>query len=149
MAYLELRQFIRATPERVWEIIADIPGQEAWMIDLRNVKITSEVKEGVGTVLEMRTTVMAGLPLLKDVMRVTKWEPPHEFAIDHIGQFSGKGAFVLEPALDGTVFIWWEYFEPPLGKLGELGYRLLVDGHLRRVFTHSLENLRRLAESTA
>jgi hypothetical protein len=92
------------------------------------------------------TSDLFGLPVVKDVMEITTWDPPRELGIVHKGRFTGTGAFVLEPAPEGTEFTWWEEFRPPLGPLGELGFRLLIGPHLRRVFARSLENLRRLAE---
>ncbi|HEX5140148.1 MAG TPA: SRPBCC family protein, partial [Dehalococcoidia bacterium] len=64
------------------------------------------------------------------------------------GQFTGTGAFVLQPAAGGTLFTWREHFKPPLGPLGELGFMLIVGPHLRRVFTKSMENVKHLAESS-
>jgi uncharacterized protein YndB with AHSA1/START domain len=49
MARLDLRVFIRATPERVWEVLGDLEGQKRWMVDLRRLEITSEQQTGLGT----------------------------------------------------------------------------------------------------
>ena len=145
MAKLDVSVFIRATPEHVWEVIADLPAQATWMVDVRRLEVTSEQRSGAGTLVQV-TSELFGLPLVKDTMLITSWQPPLRYDVEHKGQFSGTGAFILEPAPGGTVFRWLEDFEPPLGSLGELGFKLIVGPHMRRVFTRSLANLRRLAE---
>jgi uncharacterized protein YndB with AHSA1/START domain len=153
MAHLEVSVFIRATPERVWEVASDLPAQEGWMVDVRRLEITSlpagqaGEQSAIGTVIKV-TSELFGLPLVKDTMLITSWQPPKRYDVKHTGQFTGTGAFVLEPAPGGTVFRWIEDFEPPLGPLGELGFKLVVGPQMRRVFRRSLENLRRLAEAT-
>jgi uncharacterized protein YndB with AHSA1/START domain len=146
VARLDLRLFIRATPERVWEVISDLSGQERWMVDVRELEITSDVKSGAGAVIKL-TSELFGLPVVHDVMEIVTWDPPRELGVVHRGQFSGTAAFLLEPVRGGTVFTWWEDFDPPLGTLGELGFAFLVGPHLRRVFGRSMDNVRRLAEA--
>jgi hypothetical protein len=50
---------------------------------------------------------------------------------------------------NGTLFTWIEDFEPPLGRIGEAGFALMVRPHLLRVFARSLANVKRLAEGRA
>lgn len=145
MAHIDVHVFIRATPERVWEVISDIPAQASWMVDVRHLEVTSQQRSGSGTVIEV-TSELFGLPLVKDRMRITAWEPPYRFNVEHIGRFSGTGEFVIEPAPGGSIFSWIEDFKPPLGPLGELGFAAAVGPHLKRVFGRSLDNVRRLAE---
>ena len=145
MAQLDLRIFIRSTPERVWEVLSDLPGQKRWMVDLRRLEITSEQQSGIGAEVDV-TSELFGLPLVRDRMLITAWEPPYRFDVQHVGSFSGTGSFILEPVRGGTVFIWIEDFRPPAGRLGELGFSLAVGPHLRRVFRRSMDNVRRLAE---
>ena len=118
------------------------------MVDVRHLEVTSQQRQGPGTVVEV-TSELFGLPLVHDVMEVRDWQPPLEYGVVHRGQFSGSGRFRLEQVPGGTVFIWQEDFRPPLGPLGELGFRLVVGPHLRRVFGRSLDNLRRLCEREA
>ncbi len=148
MAHLDLRIFIRATPERVWEVISDLPGQAAWMVDVRKLEVVGEQSSGTGTVIAV-TSELFGLPLVRDRMRITTWQPPIRFDVAHEGQFSGTGAFIVEPVRGGSVFTWIEDFEPPLGLLGELGFSIAVGPHLRRVFARSMDNVRRLAEGSS
>jgi hypothetical protein len=148
MAHLDIRAFFRATPERVWDVIADIPGQAKWMADVHRLKVVSEQLSGEGTVVEL-TSKLFGQPLVKETMHITAWQPPNRFDVRHDGQiFSGTGSFVIEAAPGGSIFCWIEDFKPPLGPLGELGYTLVVGPHIRRTFGRSLDNLRRLVEGT-
>jgi carbon monoxide dehydrogenase subunit G len=146
MAHLEVRTFIAAAPEAVWEILADLEHQAAWMVDVRKLKVVTEEKRGVGAIMHV-TSELFRLPIVKDVMAITAWEPPRRMDVEHRGQFKGTGQFLLEPAHNGTTFIWIEDFVPPLGRLGELVFSLVVRPHLRRVFARSLANVRRLAEA--
>jgi hypothetical protein len=145
MAHVELRMFIRATPQAVWDVISDLDGQARWMVDVRRLEVISETKSGVGTTIDL-TSELFGLPVLHDVMDIVTWEPPHELAIVHRGAFTGTASFRLEPVPGGTVFVWTEDFKPPLGPLGELGFVLLVRNHLRRVWSQSMDNVRKLVE---
>ena len=145
MAHLDVRVFIRATPERVWEVISDLPAQASWMVDVRRLEVTSEVRSGVGAVIEV-TSELFGQPLVKDTMRITGWEPPHRFDVEHSGGFTGTGSFIIEAAMGGSILTWVEDFKPPLGPLGEAGFLVLVGPHMRRVFGRSLDNARVLAE---
>jgi carbon monoxide dehydrogenase subunit G len=146
MAHLEVRKLIAATPEAVWALIADLEHQGAWMVDVRKLRVVTAEKRGVGAVMHV-TSELFRLPIVKDVMVITAWEPGRRMDIEHRGQFHGTGSFLLEPAHNGTTFIWIEDFAPPLGRLGELVFALVVRPHLRRVFARSLENVRRLAEA--
>jgi uncharacterized protein YndB with AHSA1/START domain len=146
MAHLEVRKFIAASPAAVWAVLADLEHQAAWMVDVRRLKVVTEQKQGVGAVMHV-TSELFGLPVVRDVMAITAWDPPSRMDVEHRGQFQGTGSFVLEERHDGTTFIWIEDFAPPLGFLGEMVFALVIRPHLRRVFARSLENVRRLAES--
>ena len=145
MAHIDVRVFIRATPQRVWDVISNLPGQASWMVDVRSLEVTSVEHSGVGAVIKV-TSELFGQPLVKDTMRITAWEPPHRFDVEHVGQFSGTGSFIVEPAPGGSIFTWIEDFKPPLGPFGEAGFALVVGPHLKRVFGRSLDNVRELAE---
>lgn len=145
MARLEIRTFIRAPRSRVWQVISDLGSQQRWMVDVRRLEIVSEQKGGVGTVIDI-TSELFGLPLLHDVMEITAWDENERLAVVHQGRFTGKAEFRLEEAPGGTVFVWTEEFRPPLGLLGELANTLVVGPHLRRVWSRSMDNVRRLAE---
>ncbi len=116
------------------------------MVDVRRLEIVSDVKSGAGAVLKITSTVF-GLPLVRDVFEITDWQENERIAGVHKGSFTGTAEFRLEDAPGGTVFVWLEEFQPPLGPVGELGWSLAVGPHLRTVFGRSMDNVRRLAES--
>ena len=145
MARLVIRRQIAAAPRAVWDVIADLEHQAAWMVDVRKLAIVTTQKQGVGTVLRV-TSELFGLPIVKDVMAITSWEPPSRMDVEHRGQFHGTGSFVLDAVDGGTLFTWTEEFEAPLGRLGEFVFSLVVRPHLMRVFARSMANVARMAE---
>jgi carbon monoxide dehydrogenase subunit G len=147
MAHLEISEFIAAPPAAVWDVLADLEHQSDWMVDVRSLEIVSEQKQGEGAVMHV-TSELFGLPVVRDVLAVTRWEPRRRMDIEHRGQFHGSGQFVLDEAHNGTIFTWVEDFKPPLGPLGEAAFALVIRPHLRRVFARSIANVRRLAEAS-
>ena len=133
-----------ASPGAVWSVLEDLEHQGEWMVDVRRLEVVTEQKRGVGAVMHV-TSDLFGRPVVKDVMAITRWEPPSRMDVEHRGQFKGTGSFLLERVHNGTIFTWVEDFEPPLGPLGEAGFALAVRPHLVRVFGRSLANVRRLA----
>ncbi|HEX5478882.1 MAG TPA: SRPBCC family protein [Dehalococcoidia bacterium] len=149
MAHLDITILIDAAPDVVWHVLADLERQGEWMVDVRRIDVVSERKRGAGAVFDV-TSELFGLPIVRDVMEITAWDPPRRMDVLHRGQFHGTGSFILDPAAAGTTRMWWlEDFEPPLGRLGELAFRLAVRPHLLRAFGRSLRNLKRLAEARA
>ena len=147
MAHLELRMFIRATPQRVWDVISELDAQKHWMVDVRSLDIVSETRSGVGTTLDLQTELY-GIPLLHDLMDIVTWEEPREIGIVHRGAFTGTAFFRLDPVPGGTVFVWVEDFKPPLGPLGEFGFVIAVRSHLHKVWSKSMDNVRLICETT-
>jgi uncharacterized protein YndB with AHSA1/START domain len=148
VAHLEIRRFISATPERVWAVLADLEHQAEWMVDVRRLEIVTPEKQGVGAVMHV-TSELFGLPVVKDVMAITAWEPPHRMDVEHRGRFHGTGSFLLDRVDNGTIFTWIEDFRPPLGPLGEIVFAAIVRPHLIRVFARSMANVARLAAASA
>ena len=148
MAHLQVKRFIAAPPERVWAVIEALERQGEWMADVRRLEVTTAQKRGAGAVMRVTSTLF-GLPVVRDVMEITAWEPPRRMDVLHRGHFHGTGSFELQPFAGGTIFTWIEDFRPPLGPVGELAFRLVVRPHLRRVFGRSLVNLKSIVESGA
>ncbi|MHB8397625.1 MAG: SRPBCC family protein [Candidatus Limnocylindrales bacterium] len=141
---------VRAPIERVWDELADIPGQVRWMAELKAVRIETPGPFRVGT-RAVGLVRIFGIPVW-DPVEVVAWQPPHRFAIRHTGVFRGGGVIELEPlAADGggspsTVVRWDESLRPPLFPLlGELIGRPI----LSRIFQADLETFARLVEDGA
>lgn len=151
MPAVEVRTFIPAPPEAVWETLADLEGQAAWMSDVIDLRVTSERKQGVGATMAITSRVL--FKTVREVATVTTWEPPRSLAVRHSGDFSGTGIFTLEPAPGGTIFVWREEIRPPFGPLGLAVFPLLKP-HLARLFARNSDRLReavlaRLAQRAA
>lgn len=145
MARFRVATFMNASPERVWELLADWEGSATWMVDATSVVVLGEQREGVGTRVRAVTRI-AGIALT-DVMRVTTWDPGRRLEVFHEGRpIHGPAWFALTPHEGGTRFEWVEDLIPPLGVLGELGGRALRTP-IEAVLRKSMYKLRALAES--
>lgn len=135
-----------ASPDEVWELLADISTHVEWMADARAIRFTTAQRSGVGTRFLCDTQV--GPLRLVDQMSVTSWEPGRVMGVAHEGIVAGSGRFTLDP-LDGarrTRFTWSEQLRFPWYLGGPLGAAIagwLVLGPLWR------GNLRRLARMVA
>ncbi len=130
--------------DRVWAELADIEGQPRWMTEMTAVRVLTPGPIGVGTKAEADIRIL-GLEV-SDPVEITEFEPPHRFAIRHLGAFSGSGVIELQPGVDGrsTIVTWDETLVPPvLPELGALVQRPL----LASIFQADLHRFRELLES--
>ncbi|HEY7268894.1 MAG TPA: SRPBCC family protein [Dehalococcoidia bacterium] len=146
MARVELDIHVNAPIDRVWQLITDLDTQERWMEDVHSLDVVYRTPSLEGSVIKV-TSKLFGVPLLHDVMVITKVEAPRTLEIVHTGAFSGKGAFRLTEEGEGTKFSWEEEFEPPLGQAGEMAVAHVIEPHLRQVWGKSMQNVKRLAEA--
>jgi hypothetical protein len=117
---LSISIHIKASRETVWNKIADWSSQGDWMLQTK-VWVTSDITEGVGTSITAFTGPFYRLyPAFKsigllDLMTVTRWEPPVQCDVDHVGAvLKGSGSFILREAADaGTYFDWSETIIAP------------------------------------
>jgi len=143
---LELGQDTAAPREVVWDVLVDWEEQPRWMLDAKEVHVTSPHREGLGVELRCPTNLLGFT--VQDTMRVTGWEELSLLEVTHTGRIiTGKGAFGLTSLADGgTRITWWEEVDPPLGAVGELGARIFALPVIRRIFRRSLRNLAHRAE---
>jgi uncharacterized protein YndB with AHSA1/START domain len=143
---LSMRVDIRRPPKTVWPFLVDWERLPRWMKDMRDVRVTSAHTEGVG-VEAVATVRIAGIST-RDLIRVTRWEPPNLLEIAHLGWVKGTGRMELSLAGTGSDLRWRETLIPPWGALGRLGMRVVLP-LMRRVFRRDLNRLKRLVERSA
>jgi carbon monoxide dehydrogenase subunit G len=144
--HITTRVALPRTLAQVWPFLVDWERLPRWMGEMRDVRITSARREGVG-VEAFATVRIAGIST-RDRIRVTRWEPPNVLEIAHLGWVKGTGRLELSPAGNGSVLNWRESLVPPWGALGRLGMRAILP-LMRRVFRRDAERLRRLVEELA
>jgi hypothetical protein len=127
-------------PEAAWDAVMDWDGQSRWMLFTR-VWATEQDGRGVGGGVSARTAV--GALGFTDHMVITKWAPPLECRVKHLGTVvRGEGAFVVTPVPGGSTITWSEDVVPPLGRLGAAGWPVVRPGFELMMRT----SLRRLAK---
>jgi uncharacterized protein YndB with AHSA1/START domain len=110
MKHYEATTTIRATPEKVWEILTDGPGWERWN---SGAKLDGEIAPGNKVKL---TSEASGDRVF--VLRVTKFNPPQGMTFSGgmpLWLFRGVRTFRLDPEADGaTRFSMREEYSGPL-----------------------------------
>lgn len=133
--------------ELVWELLTDWERQTEWMLEMSDVRLLSDQREGIGVRAE--ATVKVGGIRTRDVIRVDVWNPPNDLGLAHEGWVSGRGDIKLSRRNDGgTSLAWREVLEPPWGVLGAVGLRIFRP-LLAWVFRRDLRVLQELVRSRA
>jgi uncharacterized protein YndB with AHSA1/START domain len=140
---IALQADIRAPVEVVWALLVDWEHMGRWMQEASAFRVTTEHREGPG--VEVEAKIRMGGITTTDVVRVTRWEPPHVLAADHLGWVKGDALMQCVPTERGTRLEWVERLVPPLGLLGGIGIRLFKP-LMVRTFVRDLSVLKRLAE---
>jgi hypothetical protein len=143
---LDLHQDTTAPRAVVWDVLTRWEEQPRWMLDAKEVHVTSAHREGLGVELRCPTNLLGFT--VQDTMVVTGWEEGRLLEVTHTGRIiTGTGAFELSDLPDGGTRIgWWEEVDPPLGAIGELGAQVFALPIIRRIFRRSLRNLAARAE---
>ena len=110
--------------ETAFAAAVDWVAQREW-IPLTRVRVVSGDGRSVGSEIHAFTGV--GRLGFLDVLRITAWDPPHRVETLHVGRVvRGPGVFEFAPVRPGvTRFVWAEYLDLPLGRLGRLGWPLV------------------------
>lgn len=130
-----------APAETVFEVLTDWPRHIEWMPFTR-----AAGGRGVGAELVGRTGV--GPLGFTDPMVITEWAPGRRVAVRHTGLLvRGTAWFETAPLPDGgSIVLWTERLDLPLGPLGRVGWALLRRP-VRAAMRLSLRRLARLAET--
>lgn len=144
MARITQHVDIAAPLARVWRAASDLATHDRWMADAESIVFRSDVRSGVGTVMEVRTVV--GPFRTTDVMEVTEWEEGRAIGVRHSGMVTGQGRFELASMAGGTRFTWTEDLTFPLW-LGGPVTALLARPVLGWIWRRNLNGLKRELET--
>src|SRR4051794_18006688 len=84
---IALQADIRAPVELVWALLVGWEHMGRWMQEASGFRVITEHREGLG--VEVEAKIRIGGITTTDVVRVTRWEPPHVLAADHLGWVKG------------------------------------------------------------
>lgn len=136
---IEVSIDIPASPQEVWDYVADLACNVEWMADAQSITFTSAQTEGTGTTFDCVTKI--GPMKTTDKIEVTEWDPPNTLGITHHGAVTGTGRFTLAPIEDGTRFTWAEDLTLPWyfgARVGQQPASIVLE----RVWRRNLRNLR-------
>jgi Polyketide cyclase / dehydrase and lipid transport len=128
--HLRLEVDVPAPADRTWAAVTDWDRQGEWMLGT-SVRATDQDGKGVGGGLRAVTGI--GRVGVVDTMVITEWDPPRIARVRHTGRLvRGDAAFEVrtepipeQPELEGSVFVWSEELDLPLGAVGRLGWRVV------------------------
>ena len=137
---------IAANRERVWTVLSDLSGARLWDPQLRDLKLTSDAKSGVGT------ERFAAGALVKTRERVTEWLPYNRvvFEVSHdpaLTKFEASRIEIEPSGAAGTRVRWAIDYQVNGGYLGSLADRFLFNSVHQGRIDDGLSNLKRYAET--
>ncbi len=157
MGHVSYSQEIKATPEQVWKVLADVTRLPEWAYKEGRFpypvkgKYGSEQTEGVGAIWIGEA---ADGQVAKQ--KITVWEPPIKLAYELQEtenaplQMAQTNTFELEAANGGAKVTWSVNWELTGGfSLGALLVRFTANGAFGEMMAGSLEILKRLVEQEA
>jgi uncharacterized protein YndB with AHSA1/START domain len=133
MQHIEIEGEIAATPERVWDVVADHRGWARWA-GAREVVLRNEgdpAPNGLGAIRVMRG---GGLAVEEEI---TGFDPPKRMTYRIAGGLpvrSYRGEIRLEPCESGTRLVWSADFSPLIPLTGGL-LRWALERTLSRMAT--------------
>jgi len=112
MTHIEKSTEIKATIEKVWELISNVERIPEWAKNyVQTVRITSKQRRGVG-VTTHEVGVAFGKPYEKDFV-VKEWVEKQKIVFESTSGWPWKGAWILKPTRDGTLLTYPVDFELP------------------------------------
>lgn len=125
----------------VWEALADLASHDEWMKDAQRIVFVTDQHMGVGTRMEVETTV--GPFRTVDEMTVVAWDEGRSIEVVHTGLVTGRGTLSASRRGQDTLVTWDEVIRFPWWLGGRLT-STLAKPVLGRIWRG---NLRRLEES--
>ncbi len=152
MANIHIAREIDAPPERVWRYLADAKRWPDWMPGVTSSEVTNGRPEGAGRRQHL-DLAYAGRRAEID-LEITEWEPPRRIGWIHLSErIQGVGqklardirtSITLTPAVGGT-HISFEGSWEPVGLMGKMLGKTLVQSRAEAIFEGAAERLERLA----
>ena len=139
---------VPAAPRHVWPLLVDWVGQERW-IPLTTMRQLSGRAEGLGARIRGEHGPRLGGRRvgISDEMVVTRWEPPYELEMTHLGPwFTGVGVFTIEARGMRSWLSIRERITLPGGKAAKTA-ALAIRPILQRQLANSLDRFAALVES--
>jgi hypothetical protein len=115
----EARATLPVEPAAAWDALVRWEDQARWLRDADSVRVLTDRRDGVGTIVAVRTRIL-NVPLFTERLEVVAWEPPRRLVVRHRGVVRGHGTWSLEADPAGTRFAWVEDLGLPVPVLGEL-----------------------------
>lgn len=105
MANFEFSEWINAPPEKVFEVLSDLPNASSYVENIKqSVKLT-EGPIGVGTVFE-ETRVVNGQEATAQ-LEIREYDPPRRLAVGNETEgIDTNYIYTLEPENGGTRILW-------------------------------------------
>jgi hypothetical protein len=128
-------------PEEAWRVLVDWEAQPRWMGEAERVRVVSELREGVGVRLGVRTRIL-GVALFTEPIEVTGWTPRASLEVRHGGPVAGWGSWTLHPLGGGTRLTWTEDVRLALPVVGGAAARFYAPA-MRWLMGRTLRDLRR------
>ncbi len=117
---LQLTVDVPAEPEVVFDAMTDWSAQHEWML---GTTVEGRVNDGRGVGGTFAAFTGIGPVGFWDPMTITVWDRPWVVEVVHDGKVvRGLGEFRVERRGSGSRFVWREEVQPPLGRLGQVGW---------------------------
>ena len=135
---------VAAPAEVVFKALTSWDRQGDW-IPFTKVRVV-EGTGGEGTSIEAVTQL--GPAVLRDEMRVVKFDPPYEVRVVHYGRvLRGPGVLRCTPlGTDRTQVVWHEWFHLPAGAAGKFAWPVVWPGS-KMSLTGALRRFAKLVET--
>lgn len=145
MARIEKSIVINAPPEKVFAVISDFEGMIKWNDDIKESKITSKKRKGVGVTFHQ--VAMPGGTRVESDVEVTGWIENERIDVrSTAGTFTFFGSNILKPVTGGTEHTIIANYELPYSILGKIIDKLKVSKDVEKNIESANQYLKNLLE---
>jgi uncharacterized membrane protein len=146
MGRIEKSIVINAPPGKVFAKIVDFEGMLEWAEGIKETKITSKKRKGVGVTYHQ--VAMMGDTRTESDAEVTEWIENERMDIrSTAGNVTFFGSTTLKPVTGGTELTMVANYEMPYSILGKIIDKLKVSKDVDKSLERSNQNLKNLLES--